>query len=163
MQGETPCDWRETIMDALTHDTVRLTQHIDASVADAWAAYADSARRAKWSVPAGEKMVYDEASFREGGRDRYRCGSPENLEFHAEVEYTKILSQELIVYAETVNNEGNPLATGIVTWEFEPESMGTLITITSQIVSFVGAGMIDGNRNGHTKALEQLSRHLAER
>ena len=72
------------------------------------------------------------------------------------------MPQELIVYAETVSNEGCPLATGLVTWEFEPESVGTLITITSQIVSFVGTGMIDGNRYGHTKALEQLRRHLAE-
>lgn len=149
-------------MSAPNHDTVRLTQHVDASAAEAWEAYADAATRARWSVPAGERMVYDESDFHEGGRDHYRCGSPEDLEFHAEVEYTKIVPQELVVYAETVRSEGQPLATGIVTWEFEPDSTGTLVTVTNQVVSFVGTEMIDGNRNGHTKALEQLSQHLAE-
>lgn len=147
-------------MSAPTHDTVRVTQHVDATATEVWEAYADSSKRAQWSVPAGEKMVYDESSFREGGRDRYRCGSPENLEFHAEAEYTKIVPQELIVYTETVRKESQPLATGLVTWEFEPGSTGTLVTITNQVVSFVGIGMIDGNRHGHMKALQQLSRHL---
>jgi len=149
-------------LSAPTHDTIRLTHHIDASVADVWEAYADSAARARWSVPAGEKIVYDQSDFREGGHDRHRCGPPETLDFHAETEYTRIVPNELVVYTETVKNEGQPLATGLVTWEFEPDDEGTLVTVTSQAVSFVGSGMIDGTRNGHTKALEQLSRHLAD-
>lgn len=149
-------------MNAPAHDTIRLTQHVDASVADVWEAYADSAARARWSVPAGEKMVYEQSDFREGGHDRYRCGPPETLDFHAETEYTRIVPNELVVYTETVRNEGQTLATGLVTWEFEPDDRGTLVTVTSQVVSFIGPGMIDGNRNGHTKALEQLGRHLAD-
>lgn len=149
-------------MNMPAHDTIRLTQHVDASVADVWTAYADSDARARWSVPAGEEMVYDQSEFREGGHDRYRCGPPETLDFHAETEYTRIVPNELVVYTETVKNEGQPLATGLVTWEFEPDDEGTLVTVTSQAVSFVGSGMIDGTRNGHTKALEQLSRHLAD-
>lgn len=148
-------------MSAPTHDTIRVTQHVDAPVTEVWQAYADSTRRAQWSAPTGEKMVYDESSFREGGRDHYRCGPPENLEFHAEAEYTKIVPKDLIVYVETVSQDGQPLAAGLVTWEFEPEGAGTLVTVTNQVVSFVGVGMIDGNRNGHTKALEQLTWHLA--
>lgn len=149
-------------MNAPAYDTLRLSQHVDAPVLEVWEAYADSTTRARWSVPAGEKMVYDESDFQEGGRDRYRCGSPESLEFHAEVEYVKIVPQELVVYMETVRNEGKPLATGTVNWEFELDGTGTLVTVTNQVVSFVGVGMIDGNRNGHTKALEQLRQHLEE-
>lgn len=148
-------------MNATIHDTIRLTQHVAAQVAETWEAYADLSMRTQWSVPAGEGMVYDESDFSEGGRDRYRCGSPEALEFHAEVEYTKVVPQELVVYTETVKNEGQPLATGVSTWEFEPDGAGTRITVTCQVASFVGPGMIDGTRSGHTKALQQLGQLLA--
>lgn len=149
-------------MNSPVHDTIRLNRRIDAPVADVWNAYADSVARAQWSVPAGEKLVYEQTDFREGGHDSYRCGPPETLTFRAEVEYSRIVPNELIVYSETVKHEGQPIATGHVTWEFESDTEATLVTITSQIVSFVGSEMIDGNRNGHTKALEQLGRHLAD-
>lgn len=148
-------------MNSIVHDTIKLTRVIDAPVAEVWEAYADSTKRTQWSVPAGEGMVYDESDFREGGRDRYRCGPPDTLAFHAETEYTKVVPRELVVYTETVRSEGQPLATGVLTWEFSPDTGGTLVSITNHVVSFVGAGMIDGNHNGHTKALEQLGQFLA--
>lgn len=113
----------------------------------------------QWSVPAGEAMVYDEADFREGGR--YRCGSPEALEFHAEAEYARIVSEQLVVCTETVRTEQQALATSVVTWEFEPDGEGTRLTVTAQVASFVGQGMIDGTHAEHTKALEQLEQFLA--
>ena len=73
------------------------------------------------------------------------------------MEYTKIAPKALIVYTETVRSAGQPLATGVVTWEFEPTTAGTYVRVISHIVSFVGGGMVDGTRNGHTKALQQLS------
>lgn len=149
-------------MNSTAHDTINLTQVIDVPVAEVWEAYADSAKRAQWGVPAGEGMVYDESDFREGGRDRYRCGPPDTLEFHAETEYTRIVPRELVVCTETVRSGGQPLATAVLTWEFASDGAGTLVTITSQVVSFVGAGMIEGNRNGHTKALKQFGQFLAE-
>lgn len=151
-----------TVMNDIVNDTFTVDQRIDAPIAAVWDAYVDPAKRARWSVPAGEAMVYDEADFREQGRDRYRCGPPETLDFHADVEYSRIVPQTLIVYTETVRAQGQPLATGLLTWEFEPTRGGTFVKITNQFVSFIGEGMIDGNRNGHNKALEQLSAFLVE-
>lgn len=48
-----------------------------------------------------------------------------------------------------------------MTWVFDPAGDETLVTITCQLVSYVGQGMVDGNRNGHAKALAQLSEFLA--
>lgn len=149
-------------MNEIAHDTITLDRRINAPIAAVWDAYADPAKRARWSVPAGEVMVYDEADFREEGRDRYRCGPPESLDFHAYAEYRRIVPHALVVYTETVRTEGQPLATGVLTWEFELNGAETLVKITSQLVSYVGQGMIDGNRNGHTKALEQLKEFLVE-
>src|SRR5699024_5242638 len=101
-------------------------------------------------------MVIDEADFREGSRDRYRCGPSDSLDFHVVAQYNRIISQRLIVYTETVTTGGETLLTSLVTWAFEPNGSTTYVTITTQLVSYVGSGMIEGSRSGHTKALEQL-------
>lgn len=150
------------MVDALARDTVRLSVRVDAQVQTVWTAYSDSAARAQWGVPAGEAMVYDESDFREGGRDRYRCGPPESLDVEAQVEYTRIVPHELVVYTETVRTAGQPLATGVVSWEFAADGDGTVVSVVSQVVSFVGEPMIDGTRNGHAKALDQLGEYASE-
>lgn len=148
-------------MNAATHDTVRVTQCIEAPIDKVWGAYADVSKRSQWGVPKGEAMIYVQSDFREGGRDRYRCGPPETLEFQAESEYTRIVPEALIVYTETVKNEDHALATAVSTWEFETEGRGTRVRVTTQVVSFIGAQMIDGTRNGHTRVLAQLGPFLA--
>lgn len=148
-------------MNETVHATLTLDRRVNAPIAAVWEAYADPAERARWSVPAGEALVYDEADFREQGRDRYRCGPPETLEFHVAVEYLRIVPQKLICYSETVRTAEQPLATSLLTWVFDPAGDESLVSITCQLVSFVGQGMVDGNRNGHAKALAQLSEFLA--
>ena len=49
-----------------------------------------------------------------------------------------------------------PRGDRVLTREFEPNGPATVVKVTSQIVSFVGQGMIDGNRSGHSTALMQL-------
>lgn len=150
-------------MNAPIHDTVRVTRSLNAPLTAVWDAYADVSQRVRWAVPEGEGMVYETSDFREGGRDLYRCGEVETLEFYAEVEYTRIVPSETIVYVETVKMGSVALGTSLVTWHFESrdEDEDTVVTVTSQIVSFVGTEMITGNRNGHTVVLEQLERLLA--
>lgn len=140
--------------------TITLDRRVSAPLAAVWDAYADPSKRSRWSVPAGEVMVYDEADFREAGRDRYRCGPPEKLDFHGVVEYSRIIPRTLIVYTETVRSEPHVLATGVLAWEFEAHGDETQIKITDQLISFIGQSMIDGSRNGHTKALDQLDEFL---
>lgn len=147
-------------MNSVVHDTIQFTEHIAAPVARVWQALADAAERAVWSAPAGERMEYHADDFREGGVDRYRCGPPETMEFHAEVGYTKIVPSLFIGYTETVT-AGQPLATALVTWQLAPTGAGTDITLTSQVVSYVGQGMVDGQRNGHRIALTQLAQRLS--
>lgn len=105
-------------------------------------------------------MVYDDSDFREGGRDTYRCGPLDSLDFHAATEYVRIEPESLIVYSETVKTPDQILAAGLLTWEFQEDGSGTIIKLTCQVTSFVGQGMIEGNRNGHTKALDQLETFL---
>lgn len=49
-----------------------------------------------------------------------------------------------------------PSATALITWAFTEVPDGAYVSVSDQLVSFVGAEMIDGSRNGHRIALEQL-------
>lgn len=143
-------------MTVIAHDTLTFSQTITAPLSAAWDAFADSTQRAVWGVPKGETQIYDESDFRFGGRDTYRCGPPQDLKFHGVVGYVQIIPKSLIVHTDTVTAGGQLLATAILTWQFETKGETTLIRLTAQVTSFIGSDMIDGHRNGHTKALEQL-------
>lgn len=143
-------------MMSTTRDTLTFAQPVRARLSVVWAAFADSTQRAIWGVPVGESQVYDETKFRVGGRDRYRCGPPQTLEFHGVVDYVHIIPESLIVHTDTVTIGDQILAVALLTREFEGAGDTTVMRLTDQVTSFAGTDMIDGHRNGHTKALEQL-------
>lgn len=60
----------------LIRDSITVTQQVNAAVADVWQAYADTAVRSQWSVPAGDGLEYVSDEFVTGGRASYRCGTP---------------------------------------------------------------------------------------
>lgn len=143
-------------MIAIAHDTLKFSQSINASLSAVWVAFSDSAQRSVWGAPAGDAQVYDESDFREGGRDVYRCGPPRALDFHGVVNYMQIVPGSLIVHTDTVVVKDQLLAIALLTWQFETHGATTQVRLTDQVTSFVGSDMIAGQRNGHTKALEQL-------
>lgn len=142
-------------------ETIRLSTEIARPRGDVWAAFADTETRQQWSAPAGEKVIYDRDDFRTGGRAEYRCGSPEALEFSAAIDYVRVEEETFAVHTDTVWRGGELLATGLITWSFTDVPAGTLVTIVNQVVSFVGTDMVEGSRNGHRIALEQLGVFLA--
>src|SRR5699024_6600622 len=106
--------------------------------------------------------------LRPGGLATYRCGLPGELAFRVETEYLVVEPERLVVHTETVHSDGRPLATGVLTWQFEERSDGdgtadtmSTLALTNQITSFVGGDMIEGSRNGHGIALAQLAALLA--
>lgn len=144
----------------LIRDSITVTQQVNAAVADLWQAYADTAVRAQWSVPAGDGLEYVSDEFVTGGRASYRCGTPGVLEFTAVVDYILIEPEDLIVYTETLRHNDQPLAASLVTWEFEQAPHGTLVVVTNQTLSFVGQDILTGTLNGHRIALQQLAERL---
>ena len=65
----------------LHHATIALNHVYPASAERVFAAFADPRARAEWSAPSNDTLVYEEADFREGGRDVFRCGPPQALKF----------------------------------------------------------------------------------
>ncbi len=127
-------------MDAIVHDTLRFARSFDTRLANIWAAFADSNQRASWSVPPGEALVHDEANFHASGRDMYRCGPPETLEFRGVLHYVQIVPESVIVHTDTVTHKEQVIAVALLTWEFEDHGDTTVVRLTDQVTSFVGNG-----------------------
>ena len=142
-------------------ETLYLNTQIAHPVSEVWAAFAATEARQEWSVPKGEALVYDYDDFRTGGSARYRCGTPGELQFGAAIDYVQVAEQAHVVHTDTVWHGEDLLATGLITWTFAGVREGTAVSIVNQVVSFVGIDMIEGSRNGHRIALEQLGVFLA--
>jgi len=69
-------------------------------------------------------------------------------------------SNKCVVSSETLDADGQRLAVSVNTLDFEATGESTNLRITVQIVSLVGADMIEGNKSGNTSALENFARHL---
>src|SRR5699024_3716799 len=121
------------------------------------AAFADTTQRARCGVPAGEELLYDRDDFRAGGRAAYRCGPPGDLRFQVSTDYLVIEEHALVIHTEFVRSGGSLLSAVVVTWQFSTAPHGSAVAITHHVTSRVGQGMIDGTRNGHTIALNQLT------
>lgn len=140
----------------IAHDTIHLTRTLEADLEDVWSAYADTSLRSRWSVPQGEEMVFDSDDLRSGGSARYRCGTPGDLEFAGSIDYLHIAPEAAVVHTETMRTGSELLSAGLLTWSFAAAGPGTDLSLTVQVTSFVGEGMLDGTRNGHRIALDQL-------
>jgi uncharacterized protein YndB with AHSA1/START domain len=143
------------------HATITLEQSYEAPVERVFAEFADPAARARWSAPSDDALIYDEASFKEGGRDLFRCGPVNHPRFQGETSYYVIVPNKRVVSCETVSTGGQRLAVALTTLDFEPSGDGTNLRVTIQMVSMAGPGMIAGYEAGNKSALENLSRHLS--
>lgn len=144
------------------HATIMLEHSYSAPVERVFSQFADPVARAGWSAPSEEVLVYDESDFRVGGKDVFRCGPNGNPKFRGETRYLQIVPNKRVVSSETLDTDDQPLAIALTTLEFEPTKDGTNLTVTVQIVSFVGPDLIRGYESGNKSALKNLSQHLGE-
>ena len=142
------------------HATIMLERSYPAPLERVFSEFADPVARARWSPPSEDVLIYDEADFRIGGRDVFRCGPKGDPRFRGETRYLLIVPNARVVSSETIHVEGQCLAASLATLDFEPIESATNLTVIVQIVSFVGPGMIHGSESGYKGALENFSQHL---
>jgi uncharacterized protein YndB with AHSA1/START domain len=146
----------------LHHATIKVEHAYSASVERVYQEFANPQARAKWSAPSNDALVYDESDFREGGRDVFRCGPANDLRFLGTTTYQAIVPNRHVISTETVAEGDTCLAVALNTLEFEPTGEGSHLTVTIQIVSFVGPEMIRAYESGNRAALHGLWLHLGE-
>ena len=143
------------------HATILLERAYEAPPERVFAEFADPVVRARWSTPAEDVLIYEEADFRTGGKDVFRCGPKENPKFCGETRYLLIVPNTRVVSSEVLEVHGNCIAIALTTLDFEPIHEATNLTVTVQVVSFIGPGIFQGYESGNRSALENLSQHLS--
>jgi len=143
------------------HATITLEHLYPAPLERVFSAFANPVVRARWSAPSEDVLIYDEADFRIGGKDVFRCGPKGDPKFRGETRYLLIAPNARVVSSETLDMDGQRLAVALTTLEFEPAEDATTLTVTVQMVSFAGPDMIHGYESGNKSALENLSQHLS--
>jgi uncharacterized protein YndB with AHSA1/START domain len=143
------------------HATLIFERNIPASIEQVFAAFADPVARSEWGAPSDTAVViYDEADFREGGQDRFRCGSRENPNIHGMTRYLDIVTNRRVVSSETIAMDGRRLCASLTTIEFAADGETTKLTNTTQLASFIGDDMVRGHETGTNASLDNLVRHF---
>ena len=146
------------------HATLIFERDIPASVEQVFTAFADPAARSEWGAPSDTAVViYDEADFREGGQDCFRCGSRSNPNILGTVRYLDIVANRRVVSSETIEMNGKRLCASLTTLEFVSEGDGTKLTNTTQLASFIGDDMVRGHETGTNASLDNLVRYFRSR
>jgi uncharacterized protein YndB with AHSA1/START domain len=143
------------------HATITLERSYAAPLERVFSEFADPVARARWSAPSDDVLIYDEANFRVGGKDVFRCGPRGDPKFRGETRYLLIVPNARVVSSETLDMDGQRLAVSLTTLDFEQTGDSTTLTVTVQMVSLVGPGIVQGYESGNKSALDNLSRHLS--
>jgi uncharacterized protein YndB with AHSA1/START domain len=143
------------------HATLVFERTIPAPIEQVFAAFADPVARSGWGAPSDTAVViYDEADFREGGQDRFRCGSRANPNIHGTTRYLDIVTDRRVVSSETIEINGKRLCASLITLEFTTDGETTRLTNTTQLASFIGNDMVRGHETGTNASLDNLVQHF---
>jgi uncharacterized protein YndB with AHSA1/START domain len=144
-------------MTATLQATLVFERTLPAPVDRVFDAFADPLRRAEWGTPSETAtVIYDETDFREGGRDKFRCGAKSDPNIHGETQYLDIVANSRIVSSETITVGGARLCVSLTTLELTQEGKETKLKNTTQLSSFIGQDMVNGFTTGTNAALDNL-------
>jgi uncharacterized protein YndB with AHSA1/START domain len=146
---------------ATHHATIVFERMFDAPAQRVFAALSDPVARARWGAPSDTVvMIYDEADFRVGGRDIFRCGAKNDPQYRGETHYRNIVPNRRIISTETVDELDTRLSVALTTIELEADGERTKLKLTVQLTALGDPRMIDGTKEGYTGALDNLARFL---
>lgn len=139
------------------HATLIFERVCEAPVETVFAAFADAKARARWGKPwDAAAMHYEEANFRVGGRDVFRCGPKSAPLFRGETRYLDIVPNHRIVSSVTTEIDGKRLSTVLNTVELEPADTSTYVSLTVQLAALDGPDLIERSRAAYDAALDNL-------
>lgn len=145
----------------LAHATIVMERTYNASPTRVFNAWADVEARKRWSAPAADiRIEYEEADFREGGRDVSRCIEPGNDDYVALVHYIDIKRDQRIFFVEDIIHGKKRVSAALISVELSPKGGATHLLLTMQIASFDGSDMEKGYHFGWNAALDNLAREF---
>jgi uncharacterized protein YndB with AHSA1/START domain len=149
------------------HSTFVLERNYHATPERIFAAFADPAKKRRWFLGSGKnEITHYELDFRQGGTERSGLilgpGTPvSGLTCTSDTLYQNIVANRRIVFASTMNIQGNCISAALVTVELLPAEQGTDVILTHQAAFFEGADGPVIREDGWRKLLDSLAAELS--
>lgn len=148
-------------MPPIAHATIVMERTYNASPTRVFAAWESVEARERWSAPDETIGIkYEEADFREGGRDIVRCVAKDSADFLATVHYLDIRRNESLVFTECVAQSEANVSAALICVELRPAGAGTELKLTMQIAGLGGSGMEQNYQFGWSAALDNLAKEF---
>jgi uncharacterized protein YndB with AHSA1/START domain len=142
------------------HATFTIERHYDAAPARVFAAFADSAAKARWFGPSESARSEYVLDFILGGRERFAVGTPDGATYTYDARYEEIVPDTRIVYAYTLDRDETRMSVSVATVEVEAADGGTRLVLTEQGVFLDGADTPAEREHGTREMLEKLDAAL---
>lgn len=121
---------------SVTHATHLVERVFDATPAQVFAAWAEPAMKARWSIGAPEWSPEHQLDFRVGGSEYYRGEQPDGPTHEIAATFLDIVPDERIVYAYDVSLDGERILVSLATIALSPVEAGTRLVFTEQSAVF---------------------------
>ncbi|MEL6690156.1 MAG: SRPBCC family protein [Pseudomonadota bacterium] len=138
-------------------ETLSFTRTIAASPERVFTLFTDSDARQSWNSP-GEGYtvtVTHPAKTAPGVRESALVQAADEPDTVVHTDWTTV-TPEVVAHAETLEVDGEPLASSFATATIEPDGDGTKLTLLVALVSFAGAEMLEGYRMGWEAGIAAL-------
>jgi len=146
---------------SVTHATFVVERTYDASPAHVFAAWADSAAKARWFAGPEEGGTTEfELDFRVGGREINRGGPPGGPVYSYEARYQDIVPEQRIVYTYEMQLDETRISVSLATVEFKPAGRGTQLIVTEQGAYLDGHDTPAQREHGTGELLDALGAQL---
>ncbi|MEM9872847.1 MAG: SRPBCC domain-containing protein [Pseudomonadota bacterium] len=141
---------------------LQFERRLEAAPSRVFEALISAEDRMAWGPPdTGSVVLIDgQPAAAPGARELSRCGPRDNPYVDVATDWILIEAPSRLIYAETLTAEGAPLGTSLATNELESAGGGTVLRLTVQLVSFVGAEMMGEFEHGWRHAMDGLAAHL---
>ncbi len=143
----------------MIHDTLTFTRTIAARPAHVYHCLTDASARQIWNSN-GEDAVFCVANPQPamaGGRETGAVGPADNPYVTAHADWIITTPGEQLVYAETLEAEGTPLATALACAQLAGDDAKTELSLHVHVTSFTGQDTIDEVRAGWEYAVNAMA------
>ncbi|MFD4354461.1 SRPBCC domain-containing protein [Nocardia sp. NPDC058518] len=120
----------DTVTRSINHAQFTIEREVPVAPAVVFQAFADPATKAKWfGGEEGWEQGEVSVDFEVGGREINEGTFEKKMTSRYVATYTDIVDNERLVYTYDMWLNGSHISTSLATWEFEPTTTGTKLTL----------------------------------
>ncbi|MFE5477702.1 SRPBCC domain-containing protein [Nocardia sp. NPDC056541] len=152
----------DTATRSINHAQFTIEREVPVAPAVVFQAFADPAIKAKWfGGEEGWEQGESSIDFQVGGREINEGTFQQKMTSRFVATYTDIIANERLVYTYDMWLNGSHISTSVATWEFEPTTTGTKLTLVEFGAHLDGFDTGDQREEGTLGLVDALVTYLA--